>query len=181
MPLGLRPRTGTTRFRGNGFSTGVAGATRFRGNEFSTGVAGVSLGGLATVLWSPNMTRSSEKARARDWAHRVAYADLMSRLRPPSLPATRGPDVDEEARFAAWLWVMAQPLLGLDREQAGKLAEQFDLRLLERPIDPTMGIWGEAYSAPGTIAVQYDAAHRLARVAVEGVWPNVPTHRGDSE
>ena len=126
------------------------------------------------------MNDATDKVRAREWAARVAYGDRMLSVRPPRAPLP--PSEDEESANAAWLWAMAQPLVGLDRQQAQQFAEQFDLRVLERPISPNLMIYGEAYSAPGTIAVQYDDGDWrgpgrkppgiAVRVAVEGVWPN---------
>lgn len=120
-----------------------------------------------------------EQGRQEAWDRRITYAERTARLRPARGPAPR--NEQDEAAFAMWLWAMAQPLRDLDRKQVDQFAEWFDLTVLERAVGPTIQIFGEAYSAPGSIAVQYDDVLRdagpkprgvVVRVAVEGVWPN---------
>jgi hypothetical protein len=84
---------------------------------------------------------------------------------------TRGRTDEEQVESAIWLWAIAQPLIGLNEAQAGAYASQFGLSVDTRPLAPDGHIMGEMYSAPQTIAVQYED-RRIARVAVEGVWPN---------
>ena len=70
------------------------------------------------------------------------------------------------------MWAMAQAFLGLTRSQVAELAAAVDVKPLERPISGSGAIWGEMYSQPHTIFVQYDDAGIVHRVAVEDIWPN---------
>jgi hypothetical protein len=105
------------------------------------------------------------------WALRLVYAENVARQKPPDPPVTRGRTDEEQVELAIWLWAMAQPLVGLDEAQAQAYASQFGLSVDTRPLAPDGHIMGEMYSAPHTIAVQYEKG-RIGLVAVEGVWPN---------
>ena len=107
-----------------------------------------------------------------DLPPRVGYYKSIAALKPPAPPPSRGRTKREAVALGVWLWAMAQPFVGLTRQQAAQLAERTKVLVRERPITPAGVIHGEMYSQPDVIFLQYDEAGLVERVAVEDIWPN---------